>query len=298
MLLSGLLGSAAIPAAAQTDAGANEALGVLRIDRNPVLLSMAGAGSAMTSTSQAYAAFGNPAAAAFSDKTLETAVSYASWSPHYTAASNIAAGVTGHLGQKVALSLGFARQGYQGLDFEPASGFKPSDMILRAGVGFKVSESLAIGVSAGYAKEALLSDYSLSAFSVSALAQYRIGGLNLVGGLVHLGGKVASDYSLPASVKLAADYGFEFGSSNLHVALDGDYYFSGNYSAALGLNFGIGGIGFLRGGYRYASANAAIPSGLALGAGLEWHGISLDVSFLTASETLGGSWMAGVGYRF
>ena len=67
---------------------------------------------------------------------------------------------------------------------------------------------------------------------------------------------------------------------------------------ALGLNAGIGGIGFVRGGYRLASANAAIPSGLGLGAGLAWHGISLDVSFVTASETVGGSWMAGLGYRF
>ena len=35
-----------------------------------------------------------------------------------------------------------------------------------------------------------------------------------------------------------------------------------------------------------------------LGAGFAWHGISLDVSYLTASETIGGSWMAGLGYRF
>lgn len=297
MLLAGVLCRAAFPAAAQVQAGANEAMGSLRIDRDPVLQSMAGAGFAMTSSSQAYAAFGNPAAAAFSPKTLEAGVAYGSWSPRYAAASNLSAGVTGHV-KHVAFSLGFARQGYPGLDFEPASAFKPSDLLIRAGVGFTVSESFAIGFTAGYMKEALLSDYSISAISVSALAQYHVAGLNIAGGVVHLGGKVASDYPLPTSAKLAADYGFEFGSSDLHVALDGDYYFSGNYSVALGLNCGIGGIGFVRGGYRLASANAAIPSGLGLGAGFAWHGISLDVSFLTASETLGGSWMAGLGYRF
>ena len=186
ILLTGFL--TAVPAAAQVQAGANEALGSLRIDRDPVLLSMAGAGFAMTSPSQAYAAFGNPAAAAFSSKKLETGLSYASWSPRYAAAGNVSAGVTGHVKKNVALSLGFARQGYPGLDFEPASAFKPSDLLVRAGAGFAVSESFAIGFSAGYAKEAILSDYSLSAFSVSALAQYRTGGLNLAGGIVHLGG--------------------------------------------------------------------------------------------------------------
>ena len=285
LFLAGFLCLPALPAAAQDAAGANEAMGSLRVDRDPVLLSMAGAGFAMTSSNQAYAAFGNPAAAAFSPKKLEAGVSYGSWAPKYAAGSQLSAGVTGHVKKSVALSLGFSRTGYPGLDFEPASAFKPSDLVIRAGVGFAVSESL-------------LSDYSLSAISVSALAQYRVAGLNLAGGIVHLGGKVASAYPLPSSAKLAADYGFEFGNSNLHVALDGDYYFSGNYSVALGLNAGIGGIGFVRGGYRLASANAAIPSGLGLGAGFAWHGISLDVSFVTASPTIGGSWMAGLGYRF
>ena len=298
LFLAGFLCLPAVPAAAQDAAGANEAMGSLRVDRDPVLLSMAGAGFAMTSSNQAYAAFGNPAAAAFSPKKLEAGVSYGSWAPKYAAGSQISAGVTGHVKKSVALSLGFSRTGYPGLDFETASAFKPSDLVIRAGVGFAVSESFGIGFTAGYAKEALLSDYSLSAISFSALAQYRVAGLNLAGGVVHLGGKVASAYSLPSSAKLAADYGFEFGNSNLHVALDGDYYFSGNYSVALGLNAGIGGIGFVRGGYRLSSANAAIPSGLGLGAGFAWHGISLDASFVTASPTLGGSWMAGLGYRF
>ena len=298
LILTAALCNAAFPAAAQVEVGANEAMGSLRIDRDPVLQSMAGAGFAMTSSSQAYAAFGNPAAAALSAKKLEAGLSYGAWSPRYAAGSNLSAGVTGHVKENVAISLGFSRIGYPGLDFEPSSVFKPSDLIIRAGVGFGLSESFAIGFTAGYAKEAILSDYSLSAFSVSALAQYHLEGLNVVGGLVHLGGKVASDYSLPSSVKLATDYEVTFGGGSLDIAVDGDYYFSGNYSVALGLDFGIGGIGFVRGGYRIASERAAIPSGLGLGAGFAWHGISLDVSFLTASETIGGSWSAGLGYRF
>ena len=75
LFLAGFLCLPALPAAAQDAAGANEAMGSLRVDRDPVLLSMAGAGFAMTSSNQAYAAFGNPAAAAFSSQKLEAGVS-------------------------------------------------------------------------------------------------------------------------------------------------------------------------------------------------------------------------------
>ena len=154
LFLAGFLCLPALPAAAQDAAGANEAMGSLRVDRDPVLLSMAGAGFAMTSSNQAYAAFGNPAAAAFSPQKLEAGVSYGSWAPKYAAGSQISAGVTGHVKKSVALSLGFSRTGYPGLDFEPASAFKPSDLMVRAGLGFAVSESFGIGFTAGYAKEA------------------------------------------------------------------------------------------------------------------------------------------------
>ena len=297
-LLALVLSLAVLPLRAQVSAGGNEAFGALRVDRDPVRMGMAGAGSSLTTQNQAFASFGNPAAAAFSSSKVEAGLSYASWSPHYAGAGNIASGVTGHVTENVALSVGFARQGYPGLDFETASAFKPSDMLLRVGAGIAFSESFALGVTAGYAKEALMSDYSLSAFSVTAMAQYRVAGLNVAAGVEHLGGKVGEGYPLPSSLKLAADYGLDFENLGLRIAFDGDYYFSGNYSVAAGLDLGIGGAGFLRGGYRFASAGAAIPSCLGLGGGARFAGFELDFAFLMVSESLSGSWMAGVSYRF
>jgi len=298
ILLCAALGCGFVPSLrGQTTLGTNEAMGALRVERDPVLLSLGGAGSALTSTSQAWAAFGNPAAAVFAPKKVEAALSYASWSPQYAAAKNIAAGVTGHVKETVALSLGFARQGYPGLDDDPSSAFKPSDLLIRAGVGFSLSESLSLGLNAGLVKEALLSDYALSAFSVSAMAQYCAGGVNVAAGLSNLGGKVGES-PLPTSAKLAAAYGLRFGESGVDFALDTDYYFSGNYSVAAGVNGSIGGVGFLRAGYRYASPNAVVPSYLGLGAGVSIAGFTLDLSYLAASTSLGGSWMAGLGYRF
>ena len=293
-----LLFPAFLPLRAQVSAGGNEAFGVLRVDRDPVRMGMAGAGESLTVQNQAFASFANPAAAAFASSKVDAALSYASWSPHYAGAGNIASGVTGHVKDNLSLSVGFARQGYPGLDFESASAFKPSDVMIRVGAGFAVSESFALGVTAGYAQEALMSDYTLSAFSVSAMAQYRMEDLNVAAGVAHLGSKVGEDYPIPSSLKLAADYGLDFENLGLRIAVDGDYYFSGNYSVAAGLDLGIAGAGFLRGGYRFASPGAAIPSCLGLGGGVHFAGFELDFAFLTASESLSGSWMAGVSYRF
>ena len=295
LFLALLLALGVLPLRAQVG---NEAIGALRVDRDPVRLAMAGAGSSLTETGQAWAAFYNPAAAVFSSSKVDAALSYASWSPRYAHASNIASGVSGHVKDNVVLSVGFARQGYPGLDIEPSSSFKPSDVLIRAGAGIAFSESFALGVTAGYAQEALLSDYSLSAFTLTAMAQYHAGGLNVAAGAVHLGGKVGEGYPLPTSLKLAADYGLDFEDVGFKLALDGDYYFSGNYSVAAGLDLGIAGVAFLRGGYRYASQGAAIPSCLGLGGGVRFAGFELDFALLTASESLSGTWMAGLSYRF
>lgn len=279
-----------------------EAMGGLRIERNPALLGMAGAGTSSTSVSMAYAAFGNPAASAFVSKSVEAGVSYASWAPQYTAGKTLSAGVTGRPVESFSLSVAFSRQGFAAIEPEPNSSFTPSDLMLGAGVGYAFSEALSLGVSLNYMKQALLSDYSLSALAVNALAQYRTGSLNVAAGLVNLGGKVKSEggssYALPTSAKVAADYALSFGKAGLQFALDADYFFSGNYAVAAGLNLGLAGIGFLRGGYRFASPEAVIPSCLALGGGVEFKGVTLDLACLTASSSLSGTWMAGIGYRF
>ena len=286
----------------QVSVGSTEVLGSLRMDRNPVLLSMAGAGSTVTEVNQAFAAFGNPAAAALAPTRVEAGVSYASWMPQYLSGKSLAAGVTAHPVESFALSLGASRLSYPSIELDGAS-FDPSDLQLGVGAGLAVSRELSLGVAVNYVKQALLEDYSLSGLSVSAMAQYCLGAGNVAVGLAHLGGKVGSedgsDFPLPTSVKLAGDYSFAFGEDfSLQCAVDGDYYFSGNYSVAAGLNLGLAGIGFLRGGYRFASKQAVLPSCLGLGAGVRFAGVTLDLAYLTASETLSGTWMVGIGYRF
>ena len=77
-----------------------------------------------------------------------------------------------------------------------------------------------------------------------------------------------------------------------------DYYLSGNWSAAAGLEASFLNLVQLRAGYRFSSSNAVIPSHLALGAGLSLGPARVSLSYLTASEYLGGTLLFGLGVGF
>jgi len=122
-------------------------------------------------------------------------------------------------------------------------------------------------------------------------------------GVLRLGGKIVSDggseYSLPTSVRLAADQSFSFGGdTGITLAVDGDYFLSGNYSVAAGARLVIAGMAFLRAGYRYSSDNAVIPTHLALGGGVRLFGSTLDIAYIVSGTTLSGTLAAGLGVRF
>ena len=68
--------------------------------------------------------------------------------------------------------------------------------------------------------------------------------------------------------------------------------------AGLGLEYGIADIAFVRAGYHYGDAAKALPSYASLGLGAQFAGVSLDLAFLTASESLGNTLLFGLGYSF
>ena len=102
-----------------------------------------------------------------------------------------------------------------------------------AGVSLSPASCFSLGLNLKYAHQQLLQDYTLSAINADIFAQFHWKAFNLAAGIVGLGPKIwaATDkvkYSLPASVKLAADYVFSFDFLSLQLAMDADYYFSKN----------------------------------------------------------------------
>ena len=295
---------AVISVSAQETASSGDILPFIRIDRNPATTGMAGAGMSSTSagTDFAYATFGNGAAVPFMDKHFAAGFSYSMWMPSVSKDMRLRGGVSAKVGKIIGLTAGFA-YGRQPVLEVNGSTFRPYDMLLGGGISIAAAPCFSLGANLRYAHQQFLPNYKLSAINVDFYAQFHWKDFNLAAGIVSIGPKIMAEseeikYSLPSSVKLAADYVFYFNIMSLQLALDADYYFSKNFSAAGGFRFGVKDYVFLRGGYRYATKNCVIPSHLALGIGGGYAGVSLTLSYLTLNKELGNTWLIGLGYSF
>ena len=207
------------------------------------------------------------------------------------------------LGKGFALSAGVFSQTHSAQDFGSKYGsFTPRDLVIAFGAGASFGDYVSLGVSARLVQQSLMEDYKLSSTAITAMAQFHLNGFNVAAGVANLGSGVTSAKGnvskLPSSARLAASYELPVGPGTLAAALDADYYFSGKLGVSAGVHYGFKDLVFVRAGYRYATAGAAFPSHLALGLGVKWKGVGLDVSYLTANAQIGNSLCAGLSYRF
>lgn len=294
------IGLALLPLLGFAADGGQEAMPFVRIDRDPVSSALAGAGVADASNTT-YAAFSNPSLVSFAEKSSFGA-SWQKWSPEGTASTNLNAGAALKLGPSAGLSLGFARDVYS---ITVGSGKKenhPSNMMGCLGFSFKFSDKIGAGITGKYASQTFAKDVSLSAIAGDAFVFFKPSDvLNLTAGLSSVGGKVVSgkkEYSLPTSVTAGATWSDTFGRSSVKVSVDGDYFLSGGYAFAAGLEYGFAGIAFARTGYCLAGGGSVIPSVLSAGAGVKLGGFRIDCSYLTAHDALSGTLALGVGFSF
>ena len=290
--------AAAAGVKAQEQQGANgEAFTFMRLDRSPVTSAMAGAGFSMTKGNFAYSAFGNPAAAAFMDKTVSAAANYRSWAPGILDEQHITAAFAVKPIGDLAIIAGYTKGIQPQLDEEDP--FRPNDNNFTLGASYAITSSIGLGVNWHYVYQSLLEDYKLSGWAVDAVAHYAGDNFNLAGGVVSIGPKVVSQqsgaYPLPASAKIAGDYTLSFDAIRITAAADADYYFnSGNWGVSGGAEVGLAGMVFFRAGGRYAPAGSAIPTHIAVGGGLKYRFITLDMSYITMNSIIGNSIMGGI----
>lgn len=295
--------AASVPALAQSDA-----LPFTRIERDPVAAGMAGA-SVSSSSHGAYSAFRNAAVLPFTRQKLAAGVSYQRWTPDVSLTNNIQGGFAYKLSERMGVSVGFATQSGEAFDQlnndgSVAGSITPKDNLVAVGLGFGVSEAMAIGVNARYAMQNLGPDASYNGVSGDLFVLYHPSeALDLTAGISTLGTSVKSvtkkSFSQPASVNLGAAYRMGFAEIHaVEATANADYYFSGSYGVALGAEYGWNGMVFARAGYRLASKEAVIPTHAALGLGFQYKGIRLDAAWLTASKALGNTLAFGLGYAF
>lgn len=282
----------------------SDALPFTRIDRNPVTSAFAGAGYAFNG-SAAYSAFGGAAVLPFYLGTLDAAVSYQCWTPSLSPSNNVSAGAAYKITPRVGLSLGYSLgngASYKVYEApgEPSGVFFPKHHVIALGLGAGITDNLSLGINVRYAREIPAPGKVYAGANADVFVAYRFnGGLLLSAGLSTLGTRVAENWQQPASLKAAVNWGTVLGEDHaLNLLADADYYFSGNYSVAAGVQYGWKSLIFVRAGYHLASENCVIPSHLGLGLGIHFYGFSLDVSYLTASFELANTINLGLSYSF
>ena len=283
---------------AQESVPANEAFDFLGFPRGADASGMAGAGSAMTSSPAVLSTFGNPAVLPVAVGKVDAGVIYS-----HTLSNNVGGGIAVRLGKGFAISAAVVDQIHPVKDFGGSYGsFAPNDLIVAGGAGISFAGHFSLGLSVKYVQQKLMADYSLSSVALTAMAQYRLAGLNVAAGVANFGAAVKSESGqespLPASARLAVSYELALGPGTLGAAIDADYYFAGKFGVSAGLQYGLWDMIYARAGYRFASQGAVYPSHLALGLGFRWNWLCLDVYYLTANAQLGNSLGAGLSIRF
>lgn len=279
----------------------NEVLGLGRIDRDPALAGSAGAALA-SPEGIAWQAFHTAAGIPFSKSFFEGAASYQNWSPKLAKASHVNLCLGFNFNEFVGFAAGLAYQ--SGASFEVAgSGFTPKDLLVSAGVGIRPLNWLSLGVNFRYLQQSLAPNYQQDGFSADFSALVRpLENLHLMLGFCALGTSVkdsmGQEYRQPACAQAGLGYLLPLGDFSLRSDASGEYYLSGNYAAAAGLQFDWSKILFARTGYRWASEKCVLPTHLALGLGVRVEGIRLDITYLTASKALANTLCLGLGYSF
>ena len=290
-----------VSAAAQEVVPANTVFDILA---RPVALEssgMAGAGSAVSSFSGAFASFSNPAVLPFAVEKMDAAVSYGLWAPSssQTKGNTFSGAVAFKASDSFVLNAGAAFQLHPEQDFGTYGKYSPKDLMVSLGAAIRVAEYVSVAASGCFVSQSFLADYSISGIAFTAMAQFHKDGLDVAAGVANFGPGVKSEdgsvSALPASARLAASYALPFG---LGFAADADYYFSGKFGVSAGAYYSFKEMVFARVGYRYASEGAPLPSHLSVGLGGKFKGFTLDVAYLTLNQQIGNSVSVALGYRF
>lgn len=285
----------------------DQALVFTRTPMDPVSASLAGA-DATLSENISWSAFGNAAAMAFHEGSMDASLSYTMWAPASLRTDRFGIGAAYHSKGLFSFALGGSYgkgPSYEVINDDGAHAgmLDTSDMLLAAGAAVRFSDALSLGANLLYASESIYVDGGLSGILADVSLFFRTGGLRLSGGISHVGPQVADKdargYSTPASARFAA--GYALGLSEGH-AIDflgnADVYFNGGVGASAALQYSLRGMLFLRGGFHYGDKNSPLPSCLTLGAGAKVGGIRIDAAWITANKVIGNTFSFSLGYGF
>ncbi|MGN0191315.1 MAG: PorV/PorQ family protein [Candidatus Cryptobacteroides sp.] len=275
---------------------------------------VANGSAAVAKAEGAFAIDGNVAAMSLSDNLLDASVAFGLWQPSFSGDKLVSAGVRCKVYKGFSLGISFRDRIQNPYDITTSTGsaskdgsFTPKEYNLALGASYAFLHGLSAGVSLRFLRSALAPEASAMSFGADlAFAFSRTFGRHgASAGLSvnNLGTKLKygeNSYSLPALVKIGAayDYILDEKSSRVGVSAEFDALFKGGMMAGIGAEYTFREMLFVRAGYHYGDRAKAVPSYASAGIGVKFYGVSLDASYIFASETLGNSFGVSLGYSF
>ncbi len=271
---------------------------------------VAGLGKANVSVADqagAYSLENNAASMSFADFKVAGSVSYGIWQPSYAKDKILGAGAACKVSDRLAFGLTFKKfdqPSYETTSSEGQSSgtFSPSELSVGLGAAYSITDWLSVGLTGRMVNSRLADDAKANVFGADIALFYRKDAIsaglsvNNVGGKVNYGG---NNYNQPTLVRAGAAWRIgKPEASFVTPSVEADMLLEGGFMAGLGIEYSYKSQLFARGGFHYGDKEKAIPTYASLGLGVRFWGISLDVTYLTASDILGNSVAFGLGYRF
>lgn len=271
--------------------GGADALPFVRTDFGPALTGTAGAAVASAEAGP-WSAFRGAAAMAFPGSLQGAAGEFRLTDGN---AGFSAAGMA-KLAGKIGLGFGLS---YLGGD--KIASYRTNNFLLSTALAYSITDNFSLGANLRFARQNLMESVSYNGVSMDINALAKIGySVTASFGLSALGNKVESAsgtaYVQPANIYAGAEYVYGLDRNKLAVDAMAEYYFSGNFGAAIGASFTYDGMVTARAGYRFASEWCVLPSHFA--AGLEGRFGSFSVNASLAMMPAAYVACFGAGFSF
>ncbi len=258
--------------------------------------------STLAKDATAYSAADNASAMAFSETQFKGALSYGMWQPKVADSKTVNAGAFLKVNDRI--SVGFMAS-YM-LDKETSitnfngavtGTFTPKDIVARLGASYLLNENLSVGVSAKMLRSSIGPELSGTAIGGDLCAMYRKEFWSASVALCNLGTPITyggKSYAMPVFSRAGGTAKL----LNFTFCAEADYLFDGAFSAAAGAEYSVLDMFFARAGYHYGSSDKGLPSFAAIGCGVKFFGIELNLACLLSSETLKETVCFGLAYSF
>lgn len=272
-----------------------QAVPFLNIPSDARTAAMGGTGIALEKG--AFTLDDNMATSAMTHRTAAFGAIFWSWAPSTSALKLINASGYYRFG-KFAVALGGKYCMEKPFDVVSAVGkplgtYTPSSFTLGAGFAYRIIDPLAVGVTLRYVSANYYENIKEGTVAADINATFSKGGLRAAVGVANLGGKIKGS-PLPAMAKVGAAYHI----GGFQASAEVDYLFAGAIMAGIGAEYGFKDIAFIRAGFHYGDAQKAIPTYASVGLGVQYWGVRLDATWITASSVLGNSLGFSLSYSF